>query len=336
MRKAVVILSAFCIGTALVGCTKSKTNTAEKAIPAYAPKQPTPKVVKPAVAVPTTWEIKLNTTCAEETADANCVGKYGFTVDQGGKVKLGPGPNNEVRYAQLEEDKKVQINTLVAAVLASPAEDTLKNETLDEDNNSNAEESASKGTEVISLTPTNANNSTARILVKKEGKELQHAVPSAEDAKKLYSLIHDSAEELSASPFKKDDPQGNYPQFNYRFPDPCYDGATLLRETSVAMLSCQADSDCAILNENFQPYAENLVPDTLTTDSCNLVDPLIVGNSKSVETEKYAEKFLNLQNQCNAAQKSFAKPNCEVKTRGYHGEKPTCVAGQCFLANSVF
>jgi hypothetical protein len=313
MRKAVVIFSALCIGTALVGCTKSNTHSAEKTTPITVTKVPGPVIIKPAVEA--TWELKLSSVCPESTEAKNCVGKYGFSVDQDGKYKVGPGPNKELRTGQLTEEEKAAVKALFDTLLTSSTAEAENHDSTEEGNNSDSSEVITLS-QVSDHSESSNANATERTLVKKEGTDLTLLTQSADVAKQTYTLVHQLAENYYPLPF----------------PEPCVDGANLAKTFFTSMLDCKVDSDCAYIDSEYKafvPEASTLI----TTDSCSLVPTLYVGNASLIQTNKEALNTYttDLETGCPA---HFTRENCTPMQFQANNAVPACVAGACQLKAS--
>jgi len=311
MRNALVVITALCIGSALVGCnSKNKPAPAQAAGKAPAPVSG-PVVndhnanndVRPPVTNPQepTWTLKFQSKCAENVEASQCLGSYGVSIQMNGNYEVGPGPKGEVRQGTLTDDDKAIINkalgsTLAQANLRAEAHDTV--------------EQPSESEDTISL---NRSSGTTGNLVKASGTDLVYQTQSAEEAKSLLAAVRGIADKYAKN-----------------FPDDCADGANLVKALIESSQKCSNDADCVYLDTSLEIVAANS-SEALVTDNCSKVTPLYVGNAELVRVNK--DKILSgLDSVQTACGDSIIKDGCVNSTTfALKGVAHSCQQGVCKL-----
>lgn len=294
MRKALTIVAALYIGSSLVGCSQSSQPTSLVEV-----KRP---IAPPAASAPTaqpTWALRLQSKCEESVTPDQCVGVYGFTLLANGEYQLGPGPQGEIRKGKLTDDE-------VKSIL-----DTLGGDpnTLQTSAEAHSSIEAAESEDTVTYTPNQGDEQT---LLKASGTDLIYSLSSADTSKNLLINLRALAKKYYALPF----------------PDDCTDGATSVHSLLSSMQSCTSDSECTYLDNSFD-VLDTTASQTVTTDDCSLIPPLVIGNSSSVKTnkDKIQESIDKIKNACGP---KFYRDDCTVATINLTaGTTPACLQGVC-------
>jgi len=278
MRNALSIFTAFCIGTALVGCN-SNSNP-----PAPSPVNPPTPTEEPHGTLG--WTLKLQSKCPNN-AEEQCLAEYGFSVLNDGHFIVGPGPQGELRNGTLSPEDQSSLSTALASTLTGTKLEAASHQSIDA-GESNDTVTLSRGT------------NEAETLIRTEGADLSYQTPSAEDAKILLTAIRTLAVKYYVMPF----------------PDACGDGANTLQALFSSMQTCATDSDCVYL-ESFEPIESNSTQ-SLTLDDCSMVRPMVVGNASSVRMNKakLEELLIQVQTACGQTTRPDCTEVKELKLTG--------------------
>lgn len=171
MRNTIAIMTALCVGSALVGCNSNGSKPNVKPI----------SNTQNSLA----WTVKYQAKCAESLD--SCVGGYGFTVLSDGQFVVGPNAEGKTRKAPLSQEDFSKISGVLAPALASgaPAENRVQIDGIGSD-------------ESVSLTRSSGSEQS---ILKTEGTELAYTISSEEDAKNLLTTLRELAGSYYITPF---------------------------------------------------------------------------------------------------------------------------------------
>src|SRR4051794_24405416 len=120
MRRALVLLTVFCIGGGLVGCAK-KTAV-----------NPPVKTGGDQVRATENWTIKLQAKCADGTEDSQCLAKYGFSVNSDGQYQAGVAEGSP-RTGTIQQEELAKLKSAMASTLALSRFDLQGHDALPEE-----------------------------------------------------------------------------------------------------------------------------------------------------------------------------------------------------------
>lgn len=304
MRKALLVFTAFCIGTVGAGCNSKSAN------------QPSKKGT-PEPHVAPGYSLKLKSKCDPNAGD-DCIGLYGFTVFSDGHYQVGPGPapENTVRTGTLTTEELAAFNKSAGGLLPTPQLGTENRMTIppSEDIEPLLSEdtitfSQDNGAESVLLTAAG----TA------EGSELRYNLGSADDAKALHDAIRKLA-------------QAHY---ELPFPDDCKDKfVPALQKLFTSVQSCSTDADCILVDSSFDPI-ERGSGRQLILDDCSLTRGIPAANASSVKTEK-ARLDQATSDAYNSCGQRMYREDCTVTPILENGSPAACKQGVCQLSQSAF
>jgi hypothetical protein len=293
MRNVLIALTAFCVGSALVGCNSNS-------VPVAKPQESAPKKDQQ---VALGWTLKYQAQCPEEIDATECVGAYNFSILTNGNWEIGPGPNNEVRRGILTQDQLSAISTLLAPSLSGTGIRTEGHDSIEAVEN--------KSEETLTFVKGSEN---PIVLVKATGTELSFQTQTADEAKSLLSAVREIAKLYYIAPF----------------PDECKDGANSLQILFDSMQTCTSNSDCTYLNTSFESITPNS-SEELIIDDCSIVKPLVVGNASSISGHE-ASLLESLDNIRAACGDNMIRSDCTSATSfTLTGAAPVCDQGVCKL-----
>ncbi len=230
---------------------------------------------------------------AEETRAA-----YGFTVDELGAYRVGPGPAGETIEGQVTPaelgELMAAVNGAPAASEAAPAENAPADAPV-------LEPIEIAGEETVTVTRGGA--ALSRISASSSG--FNPGATSRSQAEALHRAMRDLAARY-------------YPD---QFPGECAAATSALQKLAPSVKACVQDSDCGYVHWDFT-VAEG--EQYVSTDSCKWSRPLVAANLESVKANYDA-----LVAAFNAAESACAqRTNC---SRGYvlTSQAAVCDAGVC-------
>jgi len=297
MRNALVVLTAFGIASALVGC-HSKSN---QAVPPAPPAKPTTPEKDKGEQARLGWTLTFQSKCAEDVDKSQCLGAFGFTVLTQGEYKVGPGPLGEQRNGTLSADELQSLNAVIASSVEGNAVRSAAHEAIE----------GSDSEDTLTLI---RGSGSPEILVKVSNTDLTFQTPTAGDAKSLLTVMRNLAVKYYKLPF----------------PDECNDGSASLKALLSSVQTCTVDTDCTYLDSNLDPVASNSQGD-LITDDCSIIAPLVVGNTETIKAKgsQILEGFDKVRNACG---ESMMRADCtNITVVKLKGEAPACQQGVCKL-----
>ena len=265
MRSALIVISAFCIGSTFIGCSKNSSNQDLSSGPEAG--RPSATNTRGAAGGElANWTLKFAAKCPDSVNATNCVGYYGFSVDQLGHYQVGPGPNGELRTGKVKPEDMTALNSLLHNTIGE-SNDQGGSLSLQGNEEHVGLESAAASEDLITLS-----NSTTQgqKLLRTVGPDLYFTLKSAEEAKALYAGVRKITETYYAP---------------VPFPDACEDGINALQTLVTTVTACKQDSDCGY----FDSKLELVAPDTqafLEADNCARVLPISVANVEAIKTNK--------------------------------------------------
>jgi len=319
MRNALVILTALCISSSMIGC-----NSKSKPVPPVVPQpvQPQPEVKPPVVIPPVVvpikpievvpvppvavvtagWTLKFQSKCAEGVEATECLGFHGLSIQTNGNYQVGPDATSGLtRQGVLTEEEK---NAVSAALVSTLAQPTLRAEAHD------SIEVASETEDTLTLTRGSAAPSA---IVRTGGKDLYYQTLNADEAKALLVAVRKIAEVKAKN-----------------FPDGCADGSNALQALISSAQKCAIASDCVYLDSSLDIVAANS-SESIVTDNCSKITPLFVGNAESVRVNK-VQILKDLETVQGACGNGFIRDNCtEFGAFQLKGTAALCEQGLCKL-----
>jgi hypothetical protein len=281
MRNALVIVAALCVGGALVGCSNQKT-------PAKKPAGGQNPVAT------TKWTLKFKATCPETVEDAQCIGKYGFSVSSDGHFEAGSatgaGPSGTIK-----EEELIALNNAMSSALSLQSYELKGHETVEETGNE----------ETVSISKASGAD---QVLIQLSGSELSYGLNNAADAQGLLQTLRLIAE-------------GHYS------PSQCEEMTTALKALYSQMQTCSVDADCSYIDGGLEvvaPSSNQWMP----LDSCMTANPLSVGNATLVAAskDKLEKAAQDYQSACAA---TYLKEDCTPTGFTLNGQPSVCSAGKC-------
>ncbi len=315
MRSALIAISALCIGTTLIGCSKNNSNL--NPIDSSASGLPTDRTNREthAAAPAANWTLKLLAKCSDTVNATDCVGYYGFSVDQSGHYQVGPGPSGEIRSGSIKEEDRVALMTLLKATVGDGSSTGGGLSLLGTEEHI-ALESATTSEDLITL----ANNSSGeQKLLRTTGLDLYFTLKSADEAKALYAGVRKLTETYYAPT---------------PFPEACEDGINSLQALTGTLTSCKQDAECGYFDSTLNAIA----PDTqafLEVDNCAKVLPLSVANIEQIKTNKtkIQESWGQVIQACG---EKLMRPGCTDRTGfNLNHAAATCQQGVCKAPSSL-
>jgi len=314
MRNTFAIVTALCVGSALVGCN-SKSNPSQPGTKAPTIAQPgpavndkgsntSPVVVTPPGPVPVTnpsWTLKLQSKCGEAIEGSQCLGFYGFSVDKSGEYLVGPDAKGMTRKGALTDEEKSVIDKALSSTLAQSNVRAESHETL---------EQPAESEDTVTLSKTNGSSIN---IARANGSDLFFQTQNGEEAKTLLTAIRNLADKYAKN-----------------FPDACIDGTSALQDLIASNQKCSADSDCVYLDNAMEIVAPNS-SEVLTVDDCSKVTPVYIGNAESIRVnkDKIATDLDAVRGACGD---NIIKEGCfNVTTFELKGKAATCQQGVCKL-----
>ncbi len=312
MRSALIAISAFCIGTTIVGCTKNNSNQ-DLLGGSGADRTSTSGNGGSTEAVG--WTLKLASKCADTVSATDCIGYYGFSIDELGHYQVGPGPTGEVRTGTLKAEDMTALNTLLHGTVSGGSDQSGGLSLLGTEDHISLE-SATPSEDLITLSNT---ATQGQKLLRTSGLNLYFTLKSADEAKALYASVRKLAEVYYAP---------------MPFPDSCEDGINSLQNLVASVTSCKADSECGYFDSKLTLVA----PDTqgfILADNCARVLPLSVGNIEAIKTNKakIEETWSQVTQACG---EKFKRTDC-TQTQGFNLNRvaAVCQQGVCTRPNSL-
>jgi len=165
MRNALVVLTAVCIGGALVGCSK-KTNSVSPV---------TKNGGAQTRVAPDQWTLKLQGNCPAEVDDSQCLGRFGFSINSAGAYVSGRNGESP-KTGNISSAELDKLKSDLAASLSMQQISMTGHEDIEDDGT---------GT-LISLAK---GSSPEQPLVEQSGAELKFATNSAAEAKALLEDV---------------------------------------------------------------------------------------------------------------------------------------------------
>lgn len=294
MRNTLAILAVFCVGSALVAC-----NSESKPSPANKPVKHEKNDVSSLG-----WMLKYQAKCSEDIDPSECTGAYGFVIEKNGDYTVGPDSKGQIRSGKLSESD--------LGLITSSLQSTISQNGLKPEAQAVYEEADGKEIQISFMRGTGAPED----LVKVSGSDIFYQMQSLEEAKTLLANMNEFASKYAA-----------------HFPDNCKEGATAFNLLMNEVQKCNADADCAYLNDGYEVIPNNSGAE-LTTDTCSIVNPLVVGNIALVRenANKLAESLNAVQAACGYDSERMARnEECSFKFFKLTGAAPVCQAGKCKL-----
>jgi hypothetical protein len=291
MRNALVILTAFFVGSTLVACNS-------KSRPAAPQPDPAPKKDEQGRMG---WTLTFQRKCAETVENTECLAVHGFSVSTNGDYQVGPGPQGELRKGTLAPEELQVISSALASTLSSATARPETHETIE----------ATETQDSVTLV---RGANSPEVLVRTAGTDLYFQTQNADEAKSLLSAVQNLATKYYKLPF----------------PDACNDGAASLLAMFATVQTCTIDTDCTYLDSAFDPIAPNN-SEELVTDDCSIVTPLVVGNLESVRSKKalLSESLDNVRAAC--GDNMIRSDCTNISTFALTGAAPVCQQGVCKL-----
>jgi hypothetical protein len=314
MRSALIAISAFCIGTTIVGCSKNNSN--QDSSGGSGAGRPTVNTNRGATGGEVaSWTLKLSSKCPDSVSATNCVGYYGFSVDELGHYQVGPGPTGEVRTGALKPEDMTALNSLLHNTIGEGNDQSSGLSLLGSEEHVSLD-SATASEDLVTLSNT---STQGQKLLRTSGLDLYFTLKSADEAKALYAGVRKLAEVYYAP---------------IPFPDTCEDGINALQGVVATVTSCKQDSDCGYFDSTLNLVA----PDAqafLEADNCARVLPISVANVEAIKTSKakIQESWSQLIQACG---ERLMRTDCTQRT-GFNLNRvaAVCQQGVCKAPSSL-
>jgi hypothetical protein len=250
------------------------------------------------------WTIELQSSCSDVAAQ-NCLGGYTYSLGADGLYRVGPGPQGQMLSGKLSQNEFSQLQKLYFESIASAR--AFQGHAVCTPATANNDDSSSSDT--VRWVP---QTGSPVEWIRTSPKENCIQLATADAAQKVLAFLKDSA-------------SVHYP---LPFPDQACDGASAaLKALYANARGCKVDSDCAYIDEEFQPIAKNHFM-FLITDDCTGAAPLVVGNAAYVASKR--GPLLQALGHAKEACQNRSLNNCD----GFSDFQPTepapiCEGGLC-------
>ncbi len=250
------------------------------------------------------WTVRLKSTCNDRAVDS-CVSAYGFTVAADRKYLVGPGPDGQLLDGALSEGEFAAVEQLVLKQLP------LLNQEISPE--ACAPRTAQETDDSISL----SSHGRDKTVVRAAQSEIC-ALATTEDAALLQKTMKDLAARYYPTPF----------------PSECINASIAMKDLYRDLRHCTTSSDCAYVDNAFQPIGHAEVQ-FVVTDDCTMMKPLVVANGSAAAASqlKLSMARENVRQVCGP---QLTRINCARPT-GFqaHSAAPMCVAGECRVSPDV-
>src|SRR5690349_5325636 len=127
MQNALVVFTAFIVGSALTGCSSKA--------PAGTPPSSSTQRANPEEPHGSDWSLKLQSKCQALTDD-QCPAGYGYTVFSDGRFQIGPSPQGgAVKTGSITPDELNALSSAINPVLSASLSDAESHATVSIDEN---------------------------------------------------------------------------------------------------------------------------------------------------------------------------------------------------------
>ncbi len=309
MRSSLIAISAFYLGITLVGCNNNNSNQDLSG-------GDLPSANRGGSGTESTgWSLKLSSKCANSVSVADCIGYYGFSVDQQGHYQVGPGPAGEVRSGNLKAEDLQSLSALLKNTVNDGGAGGGSLSLLGSEEHVSME-AAATSEDLVTISNSSAE---PQKLIRTSGLDLYFTLKSPDEAKALYAGIRKLAEVYYAP---------------MPFPDACEDGINSLQNLTANLTSCKQDSDCGYFDNTLKLVA----PDAqafLEVDNCARVLPVSVANIEAMKTNKtkFEESWSQVIQACG---EKLRRTDCTERT-GFSLNKvaASCQQGVCKAPSSL-
>lgn len=313
MRSALFAISAVFLGISLVACSSSKSPSGNNG-ESGGNRTANPGNGAGGNHAGTAWKLKFKAKCAEGVSAADCIGYYGFTIDQEGQYQVGPGPGGEVRSGSLKAEEKTAFLSLLKNAIGNNAEGGGLS-LLSSEEHINLE-NATTSEDLITLA---GSDTEEQKLVRAAGTDLYFTLKSADDAKNLYNGF----KQLTAT------------YYSAPFPDACEDGINALQGLVAKVTSCAQDTDCGYFDQAFNPIAANAAQAFVMVDNCSRVSSAGVANTASIKENqtKLLESWGQVIQACGL---NLKRADCTQQTGFFtNNAAAVCQQGVCKAPGSL-
>ncbi|MGK5082861.1 hypothetical protein WDW37_06120 [Bdellovibrionota bacterium FG-1] len=307
-RHLIVMIVTLSVAALGAGCSKKAKPSVVPVAPTVSqPQDPqagatteTAPATAPTTAAEQPWSLTLKSECAQ-TAQDQCVGKYGFSVTQEGKYQVGPGPKGQIKNGQLTEGEFSDLKTkLQQALTTIPTGDhPTENHTGGVINDND---------ESISL----SRSGQDKVLARNTGSDFYFLTPQPKESQDVQNAIREIAKIYYRLPFGND----------------CGDSIDKVEKLYDPALTCQADSDCLYVDpergyEVIPPGSEEWI----FTEDCRLIKPLLVANKTQIlsAAQGLIEAYDLATQSCGA---DFYRSECTYDQKPTTNP-PVCVQNRC-------
>jgi hypothetical protein len=238
------------------------------------------------------WALFFSSKCNSTTL-ALCRGGYGFKVSRNGSFSVGPGPQGEVHSGNITNAESLALRAAVNR-LSSYSHGENESETCE-----NVIWKTTKGEKSI---------------LRRSNHNLCFSFDS--EAKEAALAVHDELSKLV---------EKYYPN---EFPNRCLDVASVLDQVYESYRACKTSRDCVYVDENYLPVRPES-SESITTDDCTYLKPLVVANSYSIVTDQ-RRLILEREAAREVCGTSISRRTCEASTALNSARlPPVCIARRC-------
>lgn len=246
------------------------------------------------------WKLSYSKECSAGAAE-DCEGLYGFLIQEDGRYLVGPAPEGQRVSGEIKSE---ELEGLRLAL--SPITDRIGPEVVFEEECIQIEQ---RDQQRVSLN------------LNRRGQELKVLWIDG-DSTCFVGLDREGAEKLQTEVEKL--VAAYYPQ---PFPDACLDAAHEVHRTYAPLKSCRADADCTFVDNVYGAIPQGEVQ-YVATDSCTVVQPLVVANAALLSNRQL--ELLNLRQKAReVCGERLVRADCT--TQGFQAQwaSPVCRAGTC-------
>jgi hypothetical protein len=255
--------------TLAVGCGKTPIHSEQpsdnKVIPNppshHQEVQPHPeRTTPPSAYLPVTWKIKFAAQCNESETQPKCTGAYGFSVSSSGNFIVGPGPQGQTTDGSINAEEMKSLKKLIADIQSHLIQPSISETNPDCSPHLNAGDPS-----VLELNYRDAHHVT----IKKSKTDICFNSINASEAKSLSDAVEGLLKKYYPTPF----------------PDDCINASQSLEKLYKSMKTCEKNSDCTYIDDNFLPLDTSSI-DEFIADDCSFIKPIVVANSFSAVTNQ--------------------------------------------------
>lgn len=249
MKRAFVFSIALTLGLSGSGCLFGGKNS--EPAPQQQPNNNVEEQETPS------WKLTFLSSCGDADEAEECVGRYGFSLSENRQFQVGPGPAGQLKTGTLEALEFQKIEQLLSQALSSGEIPEGGQENC---RDAEEVESTFRGDKV-----TLTRRATETTILREDPERLCFQTSTVEAAMRLHSAIRDLAEKYYSLPF----------------PDSCAETVAALHALYAPLQECNTNEDCAYFSPDYDPVNAS-VSEFVLTDRCQLVRPLIAGNTTAV------------------------------------------------------